>query len=92
MLFTLDHEQPGYYQQSLKEDLVSFGHKILPHVWHARTQASAKRLLRDMQIFDEVLQVISAKLDVDILLQTIAKTFAGRFLLHFPSYKIGCSR
>src|SRR5271166_2722719 len=55
-LVTLDHDQPGYYQQSLKGFLVEFAEQLAPQVWQAREQDSSKRLALNMQIFHEVLQ------------------------------------
>jgi GAF domain-containing protein len=77
-LVTLDHEQPGYYQQSLKGLLVEFAEQLAPRVWQAKMQDSSERLARNMQIFHEVFQAISEKLDIHDLLQTIAFQVAKR--------------
>jgi GAF domain-containing protein len=77
-LITLDHDQVGYYQLPMKEEIKEFCRSVAPLVWNAQLWDRADRLDRDKEIFEEVLQVISAKLDIKALLQTIATQIAER--------------
>jgi GAF domain-containing protein len=75
---TLDHDQAGFYQQDTKDLLVSFANQAAFEVWQARLFDSAQRLIRDLEIVNEIVQIISTKLDTGGLLQTIVSQIADR--------------
>lgn len=77
-LLTLDHDQPGFYTEALRQNLLQFADHVAPRIWHARLWDSAERLIRDMDIINQVAQVVSTKLDTQALLHTIAAQIAER--------------
>ncbi|MBI4873267.1 MAG: GAF domain-containing protein, partial [Acidobacteria bacterium] len=77
-LLTLDHDQPGFYTAALANSLVSFASQVAPRIEYMRLWDSAQRLIRDMEIVNEVANIVNAKLDTDDLLACIAGQIAGR--------------
>ncbi|MBS1826998.1 MAG: GAF domain-containing protein [Acidobacteria bacterium] len=75
-LLTADHETAHYYKAELRPALVAFGARVAPQIWHARLWNSAQRLIRDMEIVNEVVKHIGAKLDTDELLRAIVDQVA----------------
>lgn len=93
-LLTLDHDQPGFYTQTIKDQLTSFANRVAIDIWNVRLFDSAQRRIRDLRIINEVVQVISRKLDTKDLLQTIVAQIADKLncthcTLFFPQEKKG---
>jgi two-component system, NtrC family, sensor kinase len=77
-LFTLDHDEAGHFTEELRPALVEFAARVAPRIWHAWLWNSAQRMIRDLEIVNEVVQVMSEKLETNDLLQTITTQIADK--------------
>jgi GAF domain-containing protein len=93
-LLTLDHDHSGFYTQAIRDLLVSFANQAAIDIQKARLFDSAQRRIRDLEIVNEVVQVISTKLDTQDLLRTIVFQVADKLncvhcTLFFPQEEKG---
>jgi GAF domain-containing protein len=71
-LLTLDHDQPGYYTRQVEDSLVLFGGQAAIGIQNALLFEDSQHRIRDLEIVNTVSQVISAQLDIQDVLKTIA--------------------
>jgi GAF domain-containing protein/two-component sensor histidine kinase len=77
-LFTLDHDETGFYQTDSRAALQEFADQVAPKIWHAWMWNAARRLIRDFEIVNEVVKAMSANLETHDLLKTITSQIAEK--------------
>ena len=77
-LLTLDHDESGFYTQVIEDLLTSFAAQAAIAIEKARLFGDAERRIRDLEIVNHVAQIISTKLDIQSLLETIVSQIANR--------------
>ncbi len=93
-LVTLDHDQPGFYTPAIKDLLVSFANQAAIDIRNARLFDEPQRRIRDLEIVNNVVQIISAQLDTQDLFRTIVSQIADQLrcthcTLFFPKEEGG---
>jgi two-component system NtrC family sensor kinase len=74
----VNYRAPYLFTQERKELIELFGNQAAIAIQNARLFGNAQIRIRDMEIVNEVVQIISTKLDTQDLLQTIVSQIADR--------------
>jgi GAF domain-containing protein len=77
-LLTLDYDQPGFYTHDNRDLLIAFASQAAINIQKAHLFGDAQRRIRDLEIVNKIVQIISAKLDTKDLLQTIVSQVADQ--------------
>lgn len=75
-LLTLDHSSPGFYTTALEGLLVQFANQSAIAIANARLLSDKQDRIRDLEIVNQIVQTINAKLDRKDLLKTIVEQIA----------------
>lgn len=72
-LLTLDHDQPGYYTEAIRDRLVLFGNQAAIAVRNARLHADLERQVERLRTLNQISHKLSAQLDENSICKTVVE-------------------
>lgn len=77
-LLTIDHDEPGFYTEAIRDVLVSFAHEVAVHVRNARVFDNTQRRIRDLEIVNHVVQVLGSEIEPGKIMKAVVSEIATR--------------